>query len=98
MQPRVLRTLHHKGSTQAVEWAGLNKGRDITVVRIQNDLFRIRIQEEETTKNMLALFKGSLTRDFRLQVFFINQCPSGPCSIPLGPFQIFSKIRGDIRE
>ncbi len=22
--------------------------------------------------------KGSLTRDFRLQVFFINQCPSGP--------------------
>jgi hypothetical protein len=23
-------------------------------------------------------FKGSLTRDFRLQVFFINQCPPGP--------------------
>jgi len=23
-------------------------------------------------------FKGSLTRDVRLQVFFINQCPPGP--------------------
>ena len=23
-------------------------------------------------------FKGSLTREFRLQVFFINQCPPGP--------------------
>jgi hypothetical protein len=22
--------------------------------------------------------KGSLTRDFRLQVFFVNQCPPGP--------------------
>jgi hypothetical protein len=22
--------------------------------------------------------KGSLTRDFRLQVFFVNQCPAGP--------------------
>jgi hypothetical protein len=25
-----------------------------------------------------ALFKGRLTRYFRLQVFFINQCPPGP--------------------
>ncbi len=58
MQLRVHQKVHHTGSTQAVEWAGLNKGRDITVVRIRNDLFRIRIQEEETTKNMLALFKG----------------------------------------
>jgi hypothetical protein len=23
-------------------------------------------------------FKGSLTQDFRLQVFFMNQCPPGP--------------------
>jgi hypothetical protein len=26
----------------------------------------------------LPRFKGSLTRDFRLQVFVINQCPSAP--------------------
>ncbi len=47
----------------------------------------------------LLPLKGSLTRDFRAQVFFMNQCP--PCraiSIPLGPFWIFSKIRRDIRE
>ncbi len=25
-----------------------------------------------------ADIKGSLTRDFRLQFFFINQCPLGP--------------------
>ncbi len=36
--------------------------------------------------------KGSLTRDFGLQVFFINQCPPGP----FWPFQIFLKICGDI--
>ena len=36
--------------------------------------------------------KGSLTRDFRAQV------SPRPISIPLGPFWIFSKIRGDIRE
>jgi hypothetical protein len=26
---------------------------------------------------IVCYFKGSLTRDFRLQVFFINQCPPG---------------------
>ncbi len=60
VQPRVHQKVHHKDSTPGVEWAGLNKGRDITVVRIRNHLFRIRIQEEETTKNMLALFKGNV--------------------------------------
>jgi hypothetical protein len=43
-------------------------------------------------------FKGSLTPDFRLQVFFHESLSPGPQSIPLGPFRIFSKIRGDIRE
>jgi hypothetical protein len=42
-------------------------------------------------------FKGSLTGDFQLQVFFMNQCPPGPwVRIPLGPFQILSNICGDI--
>jgi hypothetical protein len=40
--------------------------------------------------------KGSLTRDFRLQVFFHKSVSLWPLSIPLGPFQIFSKSRGDI--
>jgi hypothetical protein len=37
--------------------------------------------------------KGSLTRDF-----FHKSVSPAPLSIPLGPFQIFSKIRGDICE
>jgi hypothetical protein len=42
-------------------------------------------------------FKGSLTGDFQLQVFFMNQCPPGPwVRIPWGPFQILSNICGDI--
>ncbi len=43
-------------------------------------------------------FKGTVSRDFSLLVFFINQFPPQPQSIPLGPFRIFSKIRGDIRS
>ncbi len=42
--------------------------------------------------------KESLTRDFRLQVFFHESVSPRPPSIPLEPFWIFSKIRGDIRE
>jgi hypothetical protein len=44
------------------------------------------------------MIKGSLTRDFRAQVFFHESVSPRPISIPLGPFWIFSKIRGDIRE
>ncbi len=47
--------------------------------------------------NFLFL-KGSLTRDFRLQVFFHESVSLRPPSIPLEPFWILSKIRGDIRE
>jgi hypothetical protein len=41
-------------------------------------------------------FKGSLTRDFRLQVFCMNQCPPGPQVFYRGRFE--KKINGDIRE
>ncbi len=42
--------------------------------------------------------KGTVSRDFRLLVFFMNQFPPSPwASIPLGLFQNFSKILGDIR-
>jgi hypothetical protein len=39
-----------------------------------------------------------LTRDFMTWDFFHKSVYPGPLSIPLGPFRIFSKIRGDIRE
>jgi hypothetical protein len=38
--------------------------------------------------------KGTVSQDFLLQVFFMNQFPQ-PQSIPLGLFQFFSKIRRD---
>jgi hypothetical protein len=38
------------------------------------------------------LHKGSLTRDFRLQVFFMNQCPPGPQVFHWSPFEFFRKF------
>ncbi len=40
--------------------------------------------------------KGTVSRDFRLLVFVHKSFFSKPLSIRLGPFQIFSKIGGDI--
>jgi hypothetical protein len=42
--------------------------------------------------------KGTVPRDFRLQVFLHESVSLKPLSISLGPFRIFSKIRGDIRS
>jgi hypothetical protein len=42
--------------------------------------------------------KGSLTRYFRLQVFFMNQCPPGPQVFHWSLFEIFAEICGDFRE
>ena len=36
--------------------------------------------------------KGSLTRDFRLQVFFMNQCPPGPQVFYWSHFKFFRKF------
>ncbi len=36
--------------------------------------------------------KGSLTQDFRLQVFFMNQCPPGPQVFRWGRFEFFRKF------
>jgi hypothetical protein len=38
------------------------------------------------------LFNGSLTRDFRLQVFFVNQCPPGPQVFHWSLFEFFRKF------
>ena len=53
------------------------------------------LAEQEYNLNTL---KGTVSRDFLLLVFFMNQFPPKPLSIPLGPFRIFSKIRGDSRS
>ncbi len=39
-----------------------------------------------------------MSQDLLLLVFFHKSVPPQPHSITLGPFQIFSKIRGDIRK
>jgi hypothetical protein len=44
----------------------------------------------------VVCFKVTVSRDFLLLVFFMNQFPPPPppYSIPFRPFRIFSKIRG----
>jgi hypothetical protein len=44
-----------------------------------------------------SFIKGSLTRDFRLQVFSWISFPRAP-EYPIGPFRIFTKIRRDIHS
>ncbi len=39
------------------------------------------------------VLKGTVSRDFRIQVFYMDQNSPKPLIIPLGPFQIFSKFR-----
>ncbi len=45
-----------------------------------------------------TLLKGTVSRDFSLLVFFHQSVSPQPQCIPVGPFRIFSKIRGDIRS
>ncbi len=45
-----------------------------------------------------STFKGTVSRDFRLPWFFHESVSPKSLSIPLGPFRIFSKNRGDIRS
>jgi hypothetical protein len=45
----------------------------------------------------LYVLKGHVTRLFASGFFHESVSPK-PLSIPLGPFRIFSKIRGDIRS
>jgi hypothetical protein len=43
-----------------------------------------------------VLIKGTASREFFASGFFIYQFPLQPQTIPVGPFRIFFKIRGDI--
>jgi hypothetical protein len=47
------------------------------------------------TLNVLSPFKGTVSRDFRLLVFFMNQFPQAS---EYRAVSNFSKIRGDIRS
>ncbi len=47
---------------------------------------------------IMAPCKGTAPRDFRLKQFFMNQFSQAPKYTIIGPFRIFSKIRGDIRS
>jgi hypothetical protein len=38
------------------------------------------------------MVKGSLTQDFLLQVFFMDQCPPGPQVFHWGRFEFFRKF------
>jgi hypothetical protein len=51
------------------------------------------VRMQEVTRRLY--FKGTVSRDFLLQLFSVNHLPP---KIPLGSFRIFSKIRGDIRS
>jgi hypothetical protein len=50
------------------------------------------------SKSSQVQFVGTVPRDFRLQVFFHELVSPKPLSPPLGPFQIFPKIGGDIHS
>ncbi len=48
--------------------------------------------DTEYIKIIKQYFKGSLTRDFRSQFYFMNQCPPGPQVFPWGRFEFFRKF------
>jgi hypothetical protein len=54
------------------------------------------VHQQVYTVQLSITFKGTVSRDFMLLVFFMNQFPPQPQSITLGPFRILSTIRGDI--
>ena len=54
----------------------------------------IRIRIHQYSKSL----KGTVSREFLLLVFFHESVSLKPLSIPIGPFRMFSKIRGDIRS
>jgi hypothetical protein len=68
-------------------------------IRIQQlKLMRIRIQNPVGNYFFITKYKGSRTRDFQLQIFYMNQIPPTP-EHPNRTFLNFCrKIRGDIRE
>jgi hypothetical protein len=46
-----------------------------------------------SAKKFKVGFKGTMPRDFRLQVFFMNQFPPKPLSIPIGQIEKIFKLK-----
>jgi hypothetical protein len=62
------------------------QSRDIAWLYLANAVARYSFLQN------MPIFKGSLTRDFRLQVFFMNQCPPGLQVFHLSHFEFFRKF------
>jgi hypothetical protein len=69
---------------------------DIDEPLLRSSMLLWRITEVDTEFRQF-MFKGKVSRDFRLLVFFHKSVSPKHLSIPLRPFRIFSKICGDIR-
>ncbi len=78
-----------------VELNGRNSHARIWAV-LQQQFFIKKSSRLQVT--VFTLFKGTVPRDFRLLFFFHESVSPKPLSIPIEPFRIFSKIRGDIRS
>ncbi len=61
-------------------------------------VFSRKIPQIHLLRSQKNQLKGTVSRDFSLLVFLHQSVFPQPQSIPLGPFQIFSKIRRDIRS
>jgi hypothetical protein len=61
---------------------------------------QVRRQQRSVSLFLNIPFKGSLTRDFRLPGFFINQFPPGPRMSNSGFFEFFEsmKIREELND
>jgi hypothetical protein len=56
------------------------------------------VLHRRVTEKRTQVLKGTVPRDFRLLFFYHESVSPKPLRIPIGPFRIFSKIRGDIRS
>ncbi len=57
----------------------------------------LQFLSQQCLQNVINL-KGTVSRDFLLLVFFMNQFPPSPKVFHLNCFEFFAKIHGDIRE
>jgi hypothetical protein len=71
-------------------------GNGVGTVGIMFRLFNVRRAALRSLIGPQIRIKETVPRDYRLQDFFLIQFPPKHLSILLGPFQIFSKICGDI--
>ncbi len=82
---------------------------DILLLRQEDRIMGVQVGMEAGQSTASAIFflrqedrilwvKRTVSRDFLLQVFFMNHLPPKPQKTTLGSFQIFSEICGDIHK